>query len=106
MDHNTQNQNQKSAGSGRKVTSKQIVAMVGIVLLVLMYLITLAAALFGDPSSDRLFQTCFLATMVIPILIWIYAWLYGRLTGKHTPGDPAPGPAEAEKSGDSGPETF
>lgn len=101
MEHNTQKKNGEPAGSSRKVTSKQVVAMAGIVLLVLMYLITLAAALFGDPSSGRLFWTCLFATMVIPLLIWIYTWLYGRLTGKRTPADPEPGQAG---SGNSGPE--
>lgn len=104
MEHNTQKKNQESAESRRRVSSKQVVAVVGIVLLVLMYLMTLIAALFGDPSSDRLFWTCLYATMVIPLLIWIYSWLYGKLTQKHTLADVEFGAADPEKSGDSRPE--
>lgn len=69
------------------VTSRQIVAIIGIVLLVLMYLITLIAALFDNSASGKLFVMSLFATMVIPILIWIYTWMYGKLTGRHTIAD-------------------
>lgn len=71
----------------KKVTSRQIVAIIGIVLLVLMYLITLIAALFDNSASGKLFIMSLFATMVIPILIWIYTWMYGKLTGRHTIAD-------------------
>lgn len=70
--------------SGKKVTSKQIVAIVGIVLLVLMYIAALIAAIVDNSASGRLFWVCLYATIVIPILIWIYTWMYGKLTQKHT----------------------
>lgn len=69
---------------GKKVTSKQIVAMIGIVLLVLMYIVTLVAAIMDSSASGRLFWACLYATVVIPILIWVYTWMYGKLTQKHT----------------------
>lgn len=72
----------------RKTTSKQIVAMIGVVLLVAMYLITLIVAIFDQDASGRLFQACLVATIAIPLLIWLYIWMYGKLTGKHTMADP------------------
>ena len=68
----------------KKITSKQIVAMVGVILLVLMYLVTLVVAIVDSSASGKLFALCLYATIAIPILIWIYTWMYGKLTGKHT----------------------
>ena len=68
----------------RKVTSRQVVAIIGIVLLVLMYIVTLIAAIADSSASGRLFRICLYATVVIPILIWVYTWMYGKLTQKHT----------------------
>lgn len=87
----------------KKVTSKQVVALAGVVLLIAMYLITLIVAIFDQDSSGRLFQACLVATVAIPLLIWIYIWMYGKLTGKHTMadldlgGDDAVQPDDADK---------
>lgn len=66
------------------ITSKQVVAIAGIVLLVLLYIIALIAAVADTSSSGRLFLLCLFATVAIPILIWIYTWMYGKLRGRHT----------------------
>ncbi len=71
----------------KKITSKQVVALTGVAVLVAMYLITLIVAIFDQDRSGRLFQACLTATVVIPLLIWIYIWMYGKLTGKHTMAD-------------------
>lgn len=71
----------------RKITSKQIVALAGVILLAAMYLVTLIVAIFDQDSSGRLFQACLVATIAIPLLIWVYIWMYGKLTGKHTMAD-------------------
>ena len=73
--------------SGKKITSKQVVAIIGIVLLVLMYVVTLLAAIFDNSASGRLFWMCLFSTVAIPILIWIYTWMYGVLTRNHTIAD-------------------
>lgn len=62
-----------------KITSKQIVAWIGIVLLLLLYVALLLTALFDKSSSGRLFWMCLYATIAVPILVWIYAWLYGKI---------------------------
>ena len=71
----------------KKTTSKQIVALAGVILLVAMYVITLIVAIFDQDSSGRLFQACLVATIAIPLLVWVYIWMYGKLTGKHTMAD-------------------
>ncbi len=70
------------------ITSKQVVAMTGVILLVLLYAITLAAAILDTSASGSLLWMCLFATIAVPILIWLYTWMYGKLTGKKTISDP------------------
>lgn len=81
----------------KKITSRQVVALIGVILLVAMYLITLIVAIFDQDNSGRLFQACLVATVAIPLLIWIYIWMYGKLTGKHTIADPDLGGKDGEQ---------
>lgn len=64
--------------------SKQIAAIIGIVLLVGMYIMTLVFALCRFPGADRLFMASLFSTILIPILIWVYIWIYGMVTRKKT----------------------
>ena len=70
-----------------KRNSKQIVALIGVILLVALYIITLFAAIFNPDGAGMLFRGCLGATVVIPILIWGYIWMYGKLTNRHTMAD-------------------
>ncbi len=88
MTKTTKRQDTLSAKTSKKATSKQIAAIVGIVLLVLLYIVTLVAAFLDNSATGTLFMLCLSATIVIPILIWIYTWMYGKLTGRHTFADP------------------
>ena len=69
------------------MTSKQIVAIIGIILLVLLYVVTLVMAFVDNSASSGLFGVSLFATFAIPFLIWIYTWIYGKLTGKSTIAD-------------------
>lgn len=71
----------------KKVTSKQVVAMTGVILLVLLYVVTLIVSIIDKSASGQWFMICLMATVAIPILIWIYTWMYGKLTGKKTIAD-------------------
>lgn len=68
----------------KKITSKQILAIIGILLLIALYIIALVAAITDNSASGRLFMMCLFATIAVPILIWVYTWMYGKLTNKHT----------------------
>lgn len=68
----------------KKWNAKRIAAMVGVVLLVLLYVVTFLVAIFDRESSGQLFKACLIATIGIPILLWVYIWLFGQLTGKRT----------------------
>ena len=89
QDKNTQNKK-------TKMTSKQIFAIIGIILLVLLYVVTLFAAIFDSSASHALFATCLLATVAIPLLIWIYTWMFGKLTNRSTFADFHPEEMENE----------
>lgn len=93
----TQDNNIKTPKKGKKVTSKQVVALGGVALLVLMYIATLVVAIVDNSDSGKWFMSCIFATVAIPLLIWIYTWMYGRLTGKHTIAD-APQRMDTESS--------
>ena len=79
-----QNNNTKLSDRKTKITSKQVVALGGVVLLTLMYIATLVVAIVDNSDSGKWFMSCIFATVAIPLLIWIYAWMYGKLTGRHT----------------------
>ena len=71
----------------KKNHSRRIVALVGVILLALMYLLTLFFALLYNPATMLLFRASLIGTFAFPILIWIYIWMYGKLTQKHTMAD-------------------
>lgn len=81
------NNSNKTPEQGKQVTSKQIVAIIGVLLLVLLYIVALFAAIFDNSESGKWFMICIFATVAVPILIWVYTWMYGRLTGRHTMAD-------------------
>lgn len=63
---------------------QRIAALIGVILLVLLYLATLVCAIFNFDGTGRLFQACLFATVAVPILIWIYIYLFGKLRDRHT----------------------
>ncbi len=71
----------------KKITSKQIIAIVGVILLALLYVVTLVLAFFDGPMARRLFQISLFASLAMPLVIWFYIWIYGKLTQKHTIAD-------------------
>lgn len=50
----------------------RIMAAVGAVLLVLMYVVTLIAALTTSPASSSLFKACLGGSILLPIMLWLY----------------------------------
>lgn len=56
--------------------AKQILAMIGVILLVGLYVSTLVCALFGGDNFMDLLMASVYATFVIPVLIWAYTFFY------------------------------
>ncbi|WP_051198054.1 hypothetical protein [Butyrivibrio sp. MB2005] len=70
--------------------AKRVIAWVGIVLLLLVYVVFFLVALFGKTGSGSAFLACAAATVAIPILVWLILWVYTALSGKRTVASPDP----------------
>lgn len=64
---------------------KQILAILGCILLVGLYVSTLIFALIGSEDTMNLFRASVYATVVVPVLIWAYSLIY-RLLKNHSDG--------------------
>ena len=51
---------------------QRIVAMVGVILLLALYLVTLVAAITTSPAAPELFKMCIGASILLPIMFWLY----------------------------------
>lgn len=92
----------KKTNEKKKVTSRQIVAIMGIILLVLLYVVTLIVAIVDSSDSGHWFAMCLFATIVVPILIWVYTWMYGKISQKHTFADFDPNSTGTEDTAGDG----
>ena len=59
--------------------AKRIMAIIGIIILVGLYLTTLLLAVLGNENTTPWFMASICATIIVPILMWVYTWLYNRL---------------------------
>ncbi len=60
---------------------QRILAIIGVVLLVGMYLITLVFALMDSPMASRLLMASIACTVVIPVLLYAFQLVY-RVLGR------------------------
>lgn len=60
--------------------TKRILAVIGIVLLVAMYLSTLVFAFLDRSASMNLFKASIAMTILFPVLIYVYTVIYKRAT--------------------------
>lgn len=83
-----QSDKSNSTNNKSKITSRQVVAMTGVILLVLLYVATLILAVTDNSASGKFFALSLGCTLVVPIILFLYSWMYGRITGKKVIGDP------------------
>ena len=81
------NDSNNTSDRKKQITSRQVAALAGILLLALLYIVTLIVAIFDSSEPGRWFMICIFATVAVPMLLWIYMWMYGKLTGKPTIAD-------------------
>ncbi|MCI8691962.1 MAG: vitamin K epoxide reductase family protein [Lachnospiraceae bacterium] len=72
----------------KRMTSRQAVAIIGVALLFLLYIVTLIMAFADSSASGQWFRLCLFGTLAVSVVIWLYSWMYGRMTGKKAIGDP------------------
>lgn len=62
---------------------KRILALIGVILLVSMYILTLVGALIAPEYSDALFKASIYCTFVVPFMLYAYMLVY-RLLKKNS----------------------
>ena len=77
----------KKETKSRYPKSIQVIAMVGIILLLALYIITLIAALTTSPRAAGLFKACLGASILLPIVLWGYLRIAILLTPKKDKGE-------------------
>ena len=63
--------------------TKRILAIIGILLLVSLYVVTLVLALTDDPNTMAVFRASLYCTFLIPVLIWAYTFIYKLLKNNY-----------------------
>ncbi|MCD7884086.1 MAG: hypothetical protein LUI87_10370 [Lachnospiraceae bacterium] len=78
---------------------KRIAAMIGVIVLVGMYVVTLILGLTASPATQNMLMASIVCTVVIPVLIYammLVARVLGSSNGKNPPNDENP---EEKRSG-------
>lgn len=69
----------------KKATAKQIIAIIGIVILAGMYISTLVFAIIGSAFAMNMLKASLLCTFVIPIVIYLIMMFYKLSHKDNTP---------------------
>ena len=72
-----ENQNEK------RPKGQRILAMIGVVCLVALYIVTLISAVFTTPATKGLFMACIFSTVAIPVMLYGYILVYRALKSKN-----------------------
>jgi len=71
-------------------TMKRILAMIGIVILLGLYLLTFIASIFHTDFAHSLFMASFYSTVIVPVMLYVYMMIYKVFKkGKDSPKEPA-----------------
>lgn len=62
--------------------AKRILAIIGILILIGLYLVTLFCAIFAKDNVMNFLMASIYATVIIPVLIWAYTFIH-KLTKEH-----------------------
>lgn len=81
---------------------KRILALIGIVLLVSLYVITFVLALTDDPNTMNAFRASLYCTFLVPVLIWAYTFIYKLLKNNYSskPSDDTTDADSTKKAGE------
>ena len=63
--------------------TKRILAIIGIVLLISLYVITIVLAVTDDPNTMNAFRASVYCTFLVPVLIWAYTFIYKLLKNNY-----------------------
>lgn len=57
--------------------TKRIMALIGVILILGMYLATLIMAIIVKSIPFKMFVGCFVVTIIVPVVLYIMFWIYG-----------------------------
>ena len=61
---------------------KQILAIIGLVVIIGLYIVTLVLALTGNENTKHLFTASIICTVVVPVFLYIVSWIYKLVKGE------------------------
>ncbi len=64
---------------------RRIIALVGVIALVALYVSTLVLAIIGSEQTMTMFWADIFATIVLPVLIWAYTFIYNLVKKYYSP---------------------
>ena len=67
--------------------TKRILALIGAILLLLLYVVAFVATVLDHTSDMRYWKAAVAATIIIPVLIWAYSFVYRLLKGSDKESD-------------------
>lgn len=56
--------------------TQRILALIGAILLVAMYIVALIMTILDNTSDMRYFKAAVVMTIIVPVLIWAYSFVY------------------------------
>lgn len=63
---------------------KRIIALIGVILLLALYVSTIVLACIGSENAINLLKTAIYATIVVPVLLWAYSFIYKLLKNNYS----------------------
>lgn len=64
---------------------KQVIAMIGVIALLALYVSTVVLACIGSEEALNLLKAAIFATVVLPVLLWAYSFIYRLLKNNYSP---------------------
>ena len=64
---------------------KQIAALIGIIILVLLYVLTIVAAIFDNSNTMHYLAASIGATIIVPVFLWVIKIFIGLSNQKNKP---------------------
>ncbi len=58
---------------------RRVIALVGVIALVALYVVTLILAITDSAQTMNLFWAALVSTVILPVLIWAYTFIYNLL---------------------------
>lgn len=64
----------------RKV--KQVLAIIGIVIIAALYIVTLILAIIGNENTRPFFMASIICTILVPVVLYILSWMFNLVKGQ------------------------